>query len=125
MTARPPWDVPAPPKVQAIADQAGAAVAQTVAAAYSDGYAQGWLTCRSEMGERVAEYDRRALEMRIDLAGVQAQVAYLDAACKKLAPAAAQARTLAEALARAEGEVQALRREVAHLKQLAGLPEGM
>jgi len=43
----------------------------------------------------------------------------------RLAPEAAQARTLAAALARAETEVDSLRREVEHLKRLAGLPEGM
>lgn len=125
MTARQPWDAPPSPTLDAICERAGAMVADTVRAAYADGYASGWLTCRREMGERVAELDRRIVEMRIEGAGVRAQVAYLDGACSRMAGEAAQARTLAEALARAEGEVQALRREVVHLKQLAGLPEGM
>jgi hypothetical protein len=52
-------------------------------------------------------------------------LAYLRGEVDRLAPEAAQARTLAAALARAETEVQSLRREVEHLKRLAGLPEGM
>lgn len=125
MTARQPWDAPPSPARDAIADRAGAMVAETVRAAYADGYAAGWLTCRREMSERVAELDRRITAMSIEAAGLRAEREFLGAELRRQLLHAEQARTLAAALARAETEVASLRREVEHLKRLAGLPEGM
>ncbi len=122
---RRPWDAPDNARVDAAAAQAGQTVADTIRGAYRDGYADGWFASGRESGARVVELDRRILAMTLDLAGEAGRVAYLRAEVDRLAPEAAQARTLAAALARAEEEVLALKREVAHLKRLAGLPEGM
>lgn len=123
--SRHPWGAPPSPTLDAIADRAGAIVADTVRAAYADGYADGWHAGQREAAPRVAALDRRVTAMSIDAAGEAGRVAYLRGEVDRLAPEAAQARTLAAALARAETEVQSLRREVEHLKRLAGLPEGM
>ena len=127
MTApdRRPWDAPPSAALDALAQGVAASVAASVAAAYRDGYADGWLTCRREALAQAGAAERQVMEMRTEAAGEAARVAYLRAEVDRLAPEAAQARTLADALALAEGEVASLRREVAHLKRLAGLPEGM
>jgi hypothetical protein len=52
-------------------------------------------------------------------------VAALSRHLDQLAPQAAQAQRLADALLWAEGDIASLKREVEHLKRLAGLPEGM
>ena len=124
MTAH-PWTAPPSATLDAIAEQTGRAMVQTVRAAYADGYADGWHAGQREAATRVAALDRRVTAMSIDAAGEAGRVAYLRGEVDRLAPEAAQARTLAAALARAETEVQSLRREVEHLKKLAGLPEGM
>jgi pimeloyl-ACP methyl ester carboxylesterase len=120
-----PWTAPPSATLDAIAEQTGRAMVQTVRAAYADGYADGWHAGQREAATRVAALDRRVTAMSIDAAGEAGRVAYLRGEVDRLAPEAAQARTLAAALARAETEVQSLRREVEHLKKLAGLPEGM
>ena len=124
MTAH-PWTAPPSATLDAIAEQTGRAMVQTVRAAYADGYADGWHAGQREAATRVAALDRRVTAMSIDAAGEAGRVAYLRGEVDRLAPEAAQARTLAAALARAETEVDSLRREVEHLKRLAGLPEGM
>lgn len=126
MTApdRRPWDAPDNARVDAAAAQVGETVADTIRGAYRDGYADGWFAAGREHAARVVELDRRILAMTIEAAGEAGRVAYLRGEVDRLAPEAAQARTLADALARAEEEVLALKREVAHLKRLAGLPEG-
>lgn len=124
MTAR-PWEAPPLPALDEMAQEVGARVADSVLAAYRNGYADGWLTCRREALAEAGAAERQLTEMRIEAAGEAARVAYLRAQVERLSPEAAQARTLADALARAEGEVASLRREVAHLHKLAGLPEGM
>lgn len=124
MTAR-PWEAPLNPALDAMAREVGARLSESVAAAYRDGYADGWLTCRREALAQAGAAERQVMEMRTEAAGEAARVAYLRAEVDRLAPEAAQARTLADALALAEGEVASLRREVEHLKRLAGLPEGM
>jgi pimeloyl-ACP methyl ester carboxylesterase len=120
-----PWTAPPSATLDAIAEQTGRAMVQTVRAAYADGYADGWHAGQREAATRVAALDRRVTAMSIDAAGEAGRVAYLRGEVDRLAPEAAQARTLAAALARAETEVDSLRREVEHLKRLAGLPEGM
>jgi len=120
-----PWNAPPSATVDALAEHTSGAVAQTVRAAYADGYFDGWHAGQREAATRVAALDRRVTAMSIDAAGEAGRVAYLRGEVDRLAPEAAQARTLAAALARAETEVQSLRREVEHLKKLAGLPEGM
>jgi pimeloyl-ACP methyl ester carboxylesterase len=120
-----PWNAPPSATLEAIAEQAGRAMVQTVRAAYADGYADGWHAGQREAAPRVAALDRRVTSMSIDAAGEAGRVAYLRGEIDRLAPEAAQARVLAAALGRAETEVQSLRREVEHLKRLAGLPEGM
>ena len=119
------WDAPPLPKLDETAALVGRNVADLLIASYRDGYADGWFAAGRESGARVVELDRRILAMTLDLAGESGRVAYLRGEVDRLAPEAAQARTLADALARAEEEVASLRREVAHLKKLAGLPEGM
>jgi hypothetical protein len=69
--------------------------------------------------------DRRIMNMSLDFAGEGARVAALIRQLDELAPQAAQSQRLADALLWAEGDVASLKREVAHLKRLAGLPEGM
>ena len=127
MTApdRRPWDAPPLQKLDETAALVGRNVADLLVASYRDGYADGWLTCRREALAQAGAAERQVMEMRTEAAGEAARVAYLRAEVDRLAPEAAQARTLADALALAEGEVASLRREVAHLKRLAGLPEGM
>ena len=120
-----PWDAPPSPTLDAIAEHAGRVMVQTVRAAYADGHADGWHAGQREAVPRVAALDRRITAMSIEAAGEAGRVAYLRGEVDRLAPEAAQARTLAAALARAETEVGSLRREVEHLKRLAGLPEGM
>lgn len=124
MTAH-PWTAPPSATLDAIAEQTGRAMVQTVRAAFADGYAQGWFASQAEAAPRIAALDRHITAMSIEAAGEAARVAYLRGEVDRLAPEAAQARTLAAALARAETEVASLRREVEHLKRLAGLPEGM
>lgn len=124
MTAH-PWTAPPSATLDAIAEQTGRAMVQTVRAAFADGYAQGWFASQTEAAPRIAALDRRVTAMSIEAAGEAGRVAYLRGEVDRLAPEAAQARTLAAALARAEGEVASLKREVEHLKRLAGLPEGM
>lgn len=127
MTApdRRPWDAPPLPKLDETAALVGRNVADLLIASYRDGYADGWHTAHREASQRIAELDRRIIAMTLDLGGESGRVAYLRGEVDRLAPEAAQARTLADALARAEEEVASLKREVAHLKKLAGLPEGM
>lgn len=122
---RPPWDAPQHPGVDNLSAKVGETVTGTIRAVYRDGYADGWFAAGRESGARVVELDRRILAMTIEAAGEAGRVAYLRSEVDRLAPEAAQARTLAEALARAEEEVLMLKREVEHLKRLAGLPEGM
>ncbi len=120
-----PWTAPPSATLDSLAEHTGRVMVQTVRAAYADGYADGWHAGQREAVSRVAALDRRVTAMSIDAAGEAGRVAYLRGEVDRLAPEAAQARTLAAALARAETEVQSLRREVEHLKKLAGLPEGM
>ena len=120
-----PWEAPPSPALDALADGAGRTVSELVGASYRDGYADGWHAGQTEAVRRIAALDRRVTAMSIDAAGEAGRVAYLRGEVDRLAPEAAQARTLAAALARAETEVHSLRREVEHLKRLAGLPEGM
>jgi len=125
VTARQPWDAPLSPTQAAIAERAGAMVADTVRTAYADGHFAGWLACRREMYERLAELDARIIEMRIEAAGVRAERDFLLGEWQRQQAEVGRAGTLAGALVRAEGEVATLRREVAQLKGLAGLPEAM
>ena len=124
MTAR-PWEAPLNPALDAMAREVGARLSESIAAAYCDGYADGWRACRRAALAEPEAAKRQLTEMRTEAAGEAARVAYLRAQVERLSPEAAQARTLADALARAEEDVVALKREVAHLKKLAGLPEGM
>jgi len=125
VTARQPWDAPLSPTLDASAERAGAMVADTVRTAYADGRFAGWLACRREMYERLAELDARIIEMRIEAAGVRAERDYLVVEWQRQQAEVDRAGTLAGALVRAEHEVATLRREVAQLKGLAGLPEAM
>ena len=120
-----PWEAPASLARDRLVSHATAAATWVIEAAHSSGYADGWHAAHREASERIAELDRRILAMTLDLGGESGRVAYLRGEVDRLAPEAAQARTLAAALARAEEDVASLKREVAHLKRLAGLPEGM
>jgi hypothetical protein len=122
---RSPWSAPPSPAQDRLVERIASTVEESIRSAYADGYSKGWLDCHAGMSLRLAEMDRRIMNMSLDFAGEGARVAALIRQLDELAPQAAQSQRLADALLWAEGDVASLKREVAHLKRLAGLPEGM
>jgi hypothetical protein len=120
-----PWNPPPNPARDHLIAHVASTVTEAIGSAYSDGYSSGWLDCHAGMSARLAEMDRRLLNMTLDRAGESGRVAALSRHLDQLAPQAAQAQRLADALLWAEGDIASLKREVEHLKRLAGLPEGM
>jgi hypothetical protein len=120
-----PWPPPADPVTARWADHAASSVRDSMIRVEREGYRRGWLHCHRELAPRLAEADRRADRAREDTALAERDAERLRAEVERLQAATVELRRLSGALCLAEAELQSARREVAHLRRLAGLPEGM
>lgn len=120
-----PWPPPVDPVTARWSEHAASSVRDTVTRVEREGYRRGWLDCHREVSPRLAEADRRADRAREDTALVERDAERLRAEVERLQAATVELRRLSGALCLAEAELQSARREVAHLRRLAGLPEGM
>lgn len=120
-----PWPPPADPVTARWAEHAASSVRDTVTRVEREGYRRGWLHCHRELAPRLAEADRRADRAREDTALAERDAERLRAEVERLQAATVELRRLSGALCLAEAELQSARREVEHLRGLAGLPEGM
>lgn len=120
-----PWPPPVDPVTARWSEHAASSVRDTVTRVEREGYRRGWLDCHRDLSPRLAEADRRADRARGEAVVAEREAARLREDVARLQAATVELRRLSGALCLAEAELQSARREVAHLRRLAGLPEGM